>query len=365
MESIHINIRIMPMNAGLKKSRALCIATLLLGMYVTSFNAQDIHFSQFYMAPFNQNPALAGAVYDLEAIVNYKEQWQSITTPYTTNAASVDMRLNKKKVKKGFLAAGLSFFSDKAGDTRMGITQVNLTLAYHVRLNARNTFGGGLQGSYAQHSINSNAIQWGSQYNGTNYDASLASGESAGNTAFSYPDMGVGVVWCYSNSSDQNKVSSNQGIKFNLGASVFHPQQPDYAFVGEGDHLYARYVVHGNGMVGIANTAVSVVPGFMFYSQGPARELYAGTLLRYKLSQDDKYTGFHPGAAFSLGAYYRSDDALIAALLIEYSNYAIGFSYDINTSPLKTASSAQGGFELSLRFVTPNPLTSLSSRPRF
>jgi type IX secretion system PorP/SprF family membrane protein len=362
MTPLYIKIIVDPI---FKNGQAVFIICVLMGLGCGSYEAQDIHFSQFYMAPLNQNPALAGANNDLEAIVNYKDQWQSVTAPYTTSAASFDMRLNRKKIKKGFFAAGLNFFSDKAGDSRMGITQLNLTLAYHVRLNARNTIGGGLQGSYAQRSVNYAPIQWGNQYNGTNYDASLYSGESTGNTAFSYPDLGAGVVWCYSNTGDQAKVTDNQVVKFNLGASVFHPQQPDYSFYGDGERLYARYVVHGNGMFGIANTHLSVVPGFMFYSQGSAQEIYAGSLFRYKLNQEDKYTGFQPGAAFSLGAYYRSDDALVAAMLIEYSNYTIGFSYDINTSPLKTVSSAQGGFEISLRFVTPNPFTTLSSKARF
>jgi hypothetical protein len=40
---------------------------------------------------------------------------------------------------------------------------------------------------------------------------------------------------------------------------------------------------------------------------------------------------------------------------MEYANYAIGFSYDINTSGLQTASNARGGMEITLRFVNPNP----------
>jgi len=33
----------------------------------------------------------------------------------------------------------------------------------------------------------------------------------------------------------------------------------------------------------------------------------------------------------------------------------MGISYDVNVSSLKTASNGQGGIELSLRYMSPNP----------
>ncbi len=112
---------------------------------------QDIHFSQFYMSPLTQNPAMAGANYDMQALVNYKDQWQSVATPYKTMAGSFDMRFNKKNPKKGFLAAGINLYNDRAGDSKMGTMQANLNIAYHVRLNDYNTLGAGLQGGFVTH----------------------------------------------------------------------------------------------------------------------------------------------------------------------------------------------------------------------
>jgi hypothetical protein len=48
-------------------------------------------------------------------------------------------------------------------------------------------------------------------------------------------------------------------------------------------------------------------------------------------------------------------DAFIPVLSIEFGQYTMGISYDINVSKLKTASSGRGGLELSIRFVSPNP----------
>ena len=70
---------------------------------------------------------------------------------------------------------------------------------------------------------------------------------------------------------------------------------------------------------------------------------------------DSKYTGFKQRSAIGIGAYYRNQDALIVNLLIEKGKYAVGFSYDINASGLARASKSRGGFEITLRMVTPNP----------
>jgi len=329
---------------------------LLLTAYAFS---QDIHFSQFPMAPLLQNPALAGANHDLQAIVNYKNQWSSVASPYRTGDLSFDMKLNKKKAKKGFLAGGINIFSDKAGDSQMGTTQGNLSLAYHIFLNNNNTLGGGLMGGFIQRKFDYSNLQWMNQYDGMNYNSGLPSGEPAGKNNFTFADFGGGVLWAY-NKGEEYMTSNNQ-IKANAGISVFHPQQAKYSFYSSGEKLYMKTVVHANVLYGIKNTNYAVVPGFMFYKQGGAHELLIGSLIRCTLQESSKYTGYLKGAALSLGAYYRNKDAIVPAILLEFSQYAIGISYDVNVSQLKTASNGRGGLEISLRFVNPNPFLYKSS----
>lgn len=321
--------------------------------------AQDIHFSQFYMSPLNQNPAMAGANYDMQIILNYKDQWRSVATPYKTMAASFDIRLNKQKPKKGFLAAGLNLFNDKAGDSKMGTMQANLNLAYHLRLGEYSTIGAGLMGGFVQRSISYSDLEWGNQYDGTKYNATLATGETQGSSAFTLIDAGAGLVWTYNNTAGSIKVDDNHDLKANVGVAVFHPHQPTYSYAKMStEKLYAKIVVHGNAVISVPGKNLGFIPGFMYYKQGPAQEIYAGSLLRYKLQQNSKYTGIKKGAAVSLGAFYRAKDAVVAAFLLEYSNYALGVSYDLNTSKLKTVSTGRGGIEITLRFVTPSPFAS-------
>jgi len=335
------------------RNQILCVAFMLCG--AMSASAQDTHFSQFYMSPLTLNPAMAGAVYDMEAFLTARNQWQSVASPYRTVAASFDMRFANTKHKKGFWAAGLNLYNDKAGDLHMTTTQVNLSGAYHVRLDEFNTLGAGLQAGIAQRTLGSGSIRTGNQYNGVSYDPNLPTGETVTNSTLNYADAGAGVVWNYNNTSDAAMVTDNHDLKFNFGASVYHVNQPSYSFYGDGEKLYIKSVIHGNALISIPATNIAFVPSFMYTRQGPEQEIYAGTLIRYKLKQDSKYTGRKKGAALSLGAYYRAGDAVAVASLLEYSNYAIGLSYDINTSSLHTASSFRGGMEITLRFVNPNP----------
>jgi len=315
--------------------------------------AQDVHFSQCWMTPLLQNPGMAGANYDLQAIANYKDQWGSVASPYKTFDLSFDMKLNHKKAKKGFMAAGINVLSDKAGDSNMGTTQEIASVAYHIILDNKSTFGGGIMAGLAQRSISYSQLQWMNQYDGTAYNPALSSGEPAGDTRSSYANLGAGVVWAYKKGEEY--ISGNDQLRATLGVSVFQPHQPDYSFYNTNEKLHRKIIAHGNILYGIKNTNLCIVPGYNMTFQGRANEILFGSLLRYITKESSKYTGYVKGSAFSLGVYYRNRDALVPTFVMEMGQYTLGLSYDVNLSGLKTVSSGRGGFEISLRFVNPNP----------
>lgn len=345
------------------KPAKIFITFCFLGLGSCTFS-QDIHFSQFYMAPLTQNPALAGANHNLQVLLHYKDQWKSITTPYKTIAASLDMKLNRKEMKKGYWAGGINFYNDKSGDSKMQINQGSLNIAYHLPVSNYSTLGAGFMGGFVQRSINYSALQWGEQYDGTSYNAVLPSGESVSAESFTYADMGVGILWNYDNSTGTDKITDRHDLKATFGFSVFHPQQNKFSFYKTGETLYMKYVLHGNMLIGLKGNDLALVPGFVFYRQEKAQEIFAGSLIRYQLKQDSQNSGYKDGTAFSLGAFMRTKDAIALAMLFEYAQYAIGISYDVNTSNLKTASNGKGGIEVSLRFVSPNPFLRAKSTPR-
>ncbi len=108
------------------------ITTTLLVTVTLMSLGQDIHFSQMRFSPLNLNPALAGAEQNLQALINYRNQWNSVAFPFQTIGGSVDWRFKEKRGGNGFLAGGVNVFNDQAGDVRMTTTNVNLSIAYHL-----------------------------------------------------------------------------------------------------------------------------------------------------------------------------------------------------------------------------------------
>lgn len=336
---------------------------LIVCSLLTTFKtkAQDLHFSQFWMTPVLQNPSLVGIGHDMQAIINYKDQWRSIASPYKTFDVSFDMKLNKKKAVKGFWAAGINIFSDKAGDAQMGTTLGDLNIAYHIKVNAKSTLGGGLMAGFGQRSINYSKLEWSSQYDGTAYNSSLQTGEQLNTTKYTYADVGAGLVWAYK--KGEAYIAGNDQMNANAGIAVFHLNQPKYSFLKSKEKLYMKTIIHANVLYGIKNTNLSIVPGFVVNLQGTANEITVGTMLRYTTKESSKYTSYAKGSAISLGLHYRNKDALITSFLLEMGSYAVGLSYDANISGLKKVSTGKGGLEISLRFVNPNPFIN-SSRSR-
>lgn len=338
----------------MKKILLYPLALFALVASVHKATAQDIHFSQYYNSPLTLNPALAGSFMDHRVTLNYKDQWRSVATAYKTLGVSYDMKLFKDRWQNGFLGVGINIFADRAGDANMGTTQANLTLASHRRLNKANSVSLGLQGGYAQRSINTSKLTWDNQYQNGAFDPALPSGENFANQKFGLGDFSAGFQWQYG--KDEMYISGNDALKANFGAAYFHVNQPKYSFLAtSNERLYSKLVVHGNMFIGIKNTNSGLVPSFLYMKQGPAQEIMVGALVKYLLKEDSKYTGFIRGAAVSLGGHYRFQDAVVIQGLIEMGSYALGISYDVNTSDLSNASNGRGGIEIMLRYVNPNP----------
>lgn len=339
---------------------------VVLGMLGGCMTAQDFHFSQFNENPMLVNPALAGANYVMRTSIVYRDQWSSVTTPFRSYGFSFDSRFKASnweqadpkrsmifKKSKNRLAGGLSVYNDKAGDAKLGTLQFNVSLAAFVPLNKNSNLSLGLQGGITQRKMDNTALLYGSQFNGTVYDPNLASGERYTRQSFTYPDLGTGIAYTFARS--ETSIAANNQINAQVGLAAFHLARPSQNMTGgESDRLYRKYVFHGNLLFGIPNTLMGIAPSWLVQVQGPSKEIVAGVMMKYYIKDDSKYTGFLKRSSVGLGVYYRAGDAVITNLLIEVGRFAVGLGYDFNTSGLARASNGQGGFEITLRMVTPN-----------
>jgi len=329
-------------------------------VFLISSLSQDIHFSQFYQTPLLINPALTGAFNgDQRAFINYKDQWRSIGTPYKTGLASFDMPLLKQKWEKSYLGAGLVVFNDRAGDANLSLTQVNLSVSSILSLNEDNKISLGLQGGFAQRSIDNSKLVWDNQVQNGIFDPSLNSGEK-NLEAYTYGDFSVGMAWNYV--TEESNLAANNELKVNLGAAFFHINSPKQKFYSdELDKIYGKLLIHGGAFIGLGNSNLAVLPSAFYARQRATQEINAGAMFRFRVKEESRITGIFKETAVLLGGYYRVNDAIIPTFMVEYANFTLGITYDVNVSKLTAASNTRGGIEISLRYTNPNPFKAASS----
>ena len=150
--------------------------------------------------------------------------------------------------------------------------------------------------------------------------------------------------------------TANDMVIIHTGLSVTHLNKPKYSFYGNSsEKLYAHVIGHVDALIGIKNTNLALMPGFLYMGQGPSGEILPGCYFRYMLREESKFTGYVKGASIMIGTHLRLKDAFIPSVELEIAEYTIGLSYDMNVSGLKTATSGKGGFEIHLRYGNPNP----------
>jgi type IX secretion system PorP/SprF family membrane protein len=313
--------------------------------------AQDIHFSQVINNPLHINPANTGGYDGYERVIlNYRDQWTSVHSTFTTMGFSFDSPVfQKEKSNKAHLGVGLTFFSDKAGDSKFGLSQGALSIAGIVPMNESSNFIGGIQIGYGQRSADISALQWGTQFDGKEWNSELPSYESNTIGTFGYIDLGAGVRWEYKNKADHIK---GWDIKrFSVGAAMYHVNKPQLRyFSGGSEKLAAKMVFHFNGEFDLPNTNYSIIPFGTYFSQGPLHEINVGALVKIQLKPGTKITGLLNEQSLYAGVQLRIGDALIPQLMYEFSSFSIGCSFDYNISSLKTVSRGTGGFEVAIKY---------------
>lgn len=326
----------------------------LLSIVLLTFQvaAQDVHFSQIKFSPLTVNPANAGLNGKYNAIANYRSQWNSVADPFTTVGASFDMKFGRRYNRKGFLAAGINFFHDIAGNQKMTTSNVNLSVSYHIRLNSENTLGLGVQGGYAQRGLGNADGVFASQYDGNSFDPSIASGESFKRMNFGYFDAGGGLVFNHDNMTSGSFNSG--GYKLTIGAAAYHLTQPEYGFLqGGNDDLAIRYSGFVEAEFALKNPRFVIMPALYYQRQGTFQEIYGGTYIKYYITPPSRQTSLVNGFSIAYGPFYRFGDSFVNCLLIDYNGFALGISYDLNLSSLTQASKGRGGYEFMFRWTLP------------
>jgi hypothetical protein len=110
----------------------------------------------------------------------------------------------------------------------------------------------------------------------------------------------------------------------------------------------------------IVGERFSLRPAVLYQNQATASELIIGNEFHYEVGGEPGYQNF--STAVFVGGWYRTGDATMITAGVEFKGFRIGVSYDYNISTLNTSSNGNGGFEIAVRYVAPNPLRFANKR---
>lgn len=296
------------------------IALGLLGPF--SAFAQDPQFTQFYANPLYLNPAFAGTARCPRVALNYRNQWPALSGTFVTTSASYDQDV------RGIMGGlGLLVTNDQAGKGTLNTTTVSGIYSYTQAINRKFSIKAGFQATYFQKSLDWNKLTFGDMidpHRGFIYTTNdVPRGGSVSNADFSAGLLGYTDI-------------------FFVGFAAHHLTEPNESLiVGESKmpmkitaHAGAAIPMGMKGKYGTPKTRLS--PNILYQQQAAFRQLNIGM-----------YVDHGPIMA---GIWYRSRDAFIALIGFHTERFKFGYSYDITTSKLTTATAGSHEVSLTMQF---------------
>ena len=311
---------------------------LLIGAVV---NAQDPNFSQFFASPLTLNPALTGKFDGVYRVAgNYRNQWPTINNAFTTYTASFDAGILKSRIPEyDQFGIGVLGFADDAGNGVLKNNALGLSLAYHKALdeNGFHQLGVGFQGAYVGKRLDVTKVTFEDQLTPSGFTGATSEIFPGQRVSVSYFDMNAGIL--YNGSTDGNN-------NFYLGASMYHINRPKESFQGDQFfNLSGRVTFQGGGKIPVGQY------NYIHFSANHSRQANAtNTVIGGAYALNANADLENPTNIY-IGSWYRFGDAIIPYVGLEFGEFHIGATYDINISSLKPGSNMRGGAEISLIYI--------------
>ena len=285
--------------------------------------AQDPEFTQFYANPLYLNPAFAGSLKCPRFVMNYRNQWPSLTGNFVTTSASYDQ--NVQTIQGGL---GLLVMNDRAAQGTLNTTTVSGMYSYAQNISRKFTIRAALQASYLQKSLDWSRLTLGDQIDPRKGFIYNTNDVQRGGTVKAI-DFSAGLVG-YSD-------------RFYGGIAVHHLNEPNESLILGTSRLPMKYTVHAGALIPIEKKSrdndARLSPNILYRRQGEFQQLNLGLYVQ----KGPLVAGvWFRGLLF--GQTYR--DAFIATLGIQTDVVRVGYSYDVTISELTP--STGGSHEVSL-----------------
>jgi type IX secretion system PorP/SprF family membrane protein len=300
--------------------------------------AQDIHFSQFYATPLLTNPANTGmSDGDLRIANNYRNQWSKIDVAYKTLYISIDKKLI---LSKHLIGIGGVILHDQSSVFNLSADEFLLSLSYSKIIHNQQ-FAIGLQPGFILKSYNLNGLTFGSQFDASNqkFSSNLPSMEDGLTDNLHHFDMNIGIYW---RTLIHNLIPS-------AGLSIRHILRPVETFStsSSGSRLPMKLSINGQVIIPLSSK-IDVTPNILYGFTTGVNELVAGGIESYAINDFNIQVKKVYTITMLRVNPFRNIDALILGIGVNFLKFNLGFTYDMNISPLSNATNFNGAFEISL-----------------
>lgn len=306
-------------------------------------NAQDPHFSQFFASPLTLNPALTGKFDgNFRVAGNYRNQWPTINRAFTTTTVSIDFPVMQSHISPtDTWGAGLMGYSDQSANSALKLNYLSISTAFHKGLDedGYQQIGAGFQGTYTNMLLNVSDLKFEDQLTPFGFTGSTSEVFNNSTLKNNYFDLNAGILYTGSTSDKNN---------FYAGVSMYHITRPKQQFTGTFFLLNPRTTFHAGAYFPVDGVGTLHLSG-LYSIQAQASEAVLGGALQLPITEGDKPTSVY------FGSWLRLNDAVIPYIGLEFSDFRLGATYDVNTSSLKTASQSRGGIEISLIYIKKTP----------
>lgn len=302
--------------------------------------AQDPNFSQFFASPLTLNPAFTGKFNgDLRLAGNYRNQWPTINNAFTTYTVSADLSILKDRISEiDQFGIGVMAFSDQSGNGILKNNYLALSTAYHKGLDedGYNQIGAGFQATYVNKRLDITNLKFEDQLTSLGFTGVTSEVFSANQINVSYLDVNAGVLF---------NGTSNGLNNYYAGVSLYHINRPKESFQGGQFFLPSRVTIQAGGMVPVGQDDA------LHFSANHSRQANATNTLIGGAYMMNMNPGQPAPTNLYLGTWVRFGDAIIPYVGLEFGEFHVGATYDVNVSSLKPASNMRGGAEISLIYI--------------
>lgn len=315
------------------KSLLIYIALFFSVQYLVG---QDLHFSQFQRSYLTLNPANTGNfVGDYRFNGNYRNQWSSISEPYRTFLAAFDASHPIANLPQ--LKLGIVLLNDEAGVGGLTENAININAGYAIKITPDSTWvlKTGLQVGFSARSIDFDRFTFDNQYNGRSFDPQQSTGEDFARNSLAHLNLGTGFAF-------EHMLSRTDKIE--IGISVFNLNAPNISFDNQVARLDTRTNFYAQADF-LVSEKLSVLPAILVTNQSKFREFLFGSNVKYRFDSQKGVSNLYGGI------WMRTGDAFIFTAGIDYEQWNLGLSYDVNFSDLKTSSNRRGGLEISVTYI--------------